>query len=117
MSVSNNINAAQAVTKLRAAVQQATYRAAASIQTLAVSRTPIEQGDLRGSTTLRMIDEASAARTEIAYNMIYSSRQHEETGWNHPRGGQAKYLESAMQDGQDEAKAIIRNHLKGILNG
>lgn len=117
MSVSNNINSGQAVAKLQAAVQQATYRAAASIQTLAVSRTPIEQGDLRGSTTLRMVDEASAARTEISYNMIYAARQHEETGWNHPRGGQAKYLESAMQDGQDEAKAIIRNHLKGILNG
>lgn len=117
MSVSNNINAAQAVVKLQASLAVASYRAAASIQTLAVSRTPIEQGDLRGSTTLRMVDEASAARTEIAYNMIYAARQHEETGWNHPRGGQAKYLESAMRDGQDEAKAIIRNHLKGILNG
>lgn len=117
MSVNNNINVAQAVAKLQAALSIASYRAAASIQTLAVSRTPIEQGDLRGSTTLRMVDEASAARTEIAYNMIYAARQHEETGWNHPRGGQAKYLESAMQDGQDEARAIIRNHLKGILNG
>ena len=117
MSVSNNINAAQAVAKVQAALSVASYRAAASIQTLAVSRTPIEQGDLRGSTTLRMVDEASAARTEISYNMIYAARQHEETGWNHPRGGQAKYLESAIQDGQDDAKAIIRNHLKGILNG
>ena len=117
MSVDNNINAAQAVVKLQASLAIATYRAAASIQTLAVSRTPIEQGDLRASTTLRMVDEASAARTEITYNMVYAARQHEEVGWNHPRGGQAKYLESAMQDGQEDARAIIRNHLKGILNG
>lgn len=117
MSVSNNINAAQAITKIQAALATASYRAAASIQTLAVDRTPIEQGDLRGTTTLRTVTEASAARTEIAYNMIYATRQHEETGWNHPRGGQAKYLESAMKDGQDDAQAIIRNHLKGILNG
>ena len=117
MSVNNNINAAQAIAGLRAALATASYRAAASIQTRAVSRTPIEQGDLRGSTTLRTVNEASAARTEIAYNMIYATRQHEEVGWNHPRGGQAKYLESAMQDGQDQARNIIENHLKGVLNG
>lgn len=117
MSVDNNINTAQAVAKLRAAVQQATFRAAASIQTLAVSRTPIEQGELRDTTRVEEQHAGDVARAEVSYNKIYATRQHEEIGWNHPRGGQAKYLESAMQDGQDQARNIIQNHLKGVLNG
>ena len=117
MSVNNNINTAQAVAKIRAAFQEATYRAAASIQTLALPRTPIEQGELRDTSHLEEMPSGNIARTEVSYNKIYATRQHEETGWNHPRGGQAKYLESAMQDGQDNARNIIENHLKGILNG
>ena len=113
----NNINAAQAVVKLQASLAIATYRAAASIQTLAVSRTPIEQGELRDSAHVEEKHAGDVARAEVSYNKIYATRQHEETGWNHPRGGQAKYLESALTDGQGKAREIVQNHLKGVLNG
>ena len=117
MSVNNNINTAQAAAKLRAAVQEATYRAAVSIQTLAVSRTPIEQGELRDSAHVEEQHAGDVARAEVGFNKIYATRQHEETGWNHPRGGQAKYLESALTDGQQKAREIAQNHLRGVLNG
>lgn len=117
MSVHNNINTAQVAGKLEAALQIGVYRAAAAIHTHAVSLTPIEQGDLRSSSTVKMVTEQSAARAAIAFNMIYATRQHEETGWQHPRGGQAKFLETALDQKQDEARKIIANHLRSVLNG
>lgn len=79
---------------------------------------PIEEGTLRGSGQLDYIvngvrfqgasGEAAArgaakraamsgmpviAEVEISFSTPYAARQHEETDWEHPRGGHAKYLE------------------------
>lgn len=119
MSVENTIRVGDVPARIQAAAQVAAYRAAAAIHTHAVSLTPIEQGDLRSSSTVKMDGNTPGdqARAEIAYNMVYAARQHEETGWQHPRGGQAKFLHTALQQKQAEARAIIINHLKGALNG
>lgn len=33
---------------------------------------------------------------EVSFSTVYAARQHEETTWDHPRGGQAKYLEGPL---------------------
>ena len=90
---------------------------AEAILTEAIDETPIDTGTLRRSGTVTVgklpdsarIYEAAEAGNEmkdafpekigkekavyISFNTPYARRQHEELGYNHPRGGKAKYLE------------------------
>lgn len=50
---------------------------------------PIDTGDLRGSG----FAEINKNEATIGYTEPYALRQHEELSYNHPQGGQAKYLE------------------------
>jgi hypothetical protein len=80
---------------------------------------PIEEGTLRASAALALIvgghrfegpgalvgaihyarelarlGHAFTVEAEVSFNEIYAARQHEELTWQHPKGGQAKYLET-----------------------
>jgi len=90
---------------------------AEAILTEAIDEAPIDTGTLRRSGTVTVgklpdsarIYEAAEAGNEmkdafpekigkekavyISFNTPYARRQHEELGYNHPRGGKAKYLE------------------------
>lgn len=65
------------------------YEAAQILQDLAVQRTPIQDGILRASA--RATSEGLDAA--VSFNTPYAVRQHEELGYQHPNGGEAKYLE------------------------
>ncbi len=90
---------------------------AESILTEAIDETPIETGTLRRSGTVTVgalpdgaqVYEAAESGSDmkdafpgpegkekavyISFNTPYARRQHEELGYQHPRGGKAKYLE------------------------
>lgn len=69
---------------------------------------PVDTGDLRndclaelnGQTifsrrtpTASTVAPTTSAVGSVGYSLPYALRQHEELGYNHPKGGQAKYLE------------------------
>lgn len=87
----------------------------------AVERAPVEEGTLRASAELVLIvngarfagagmllEAQAAARAivavgrrlavdaEVSFNTVYAARQHEETTWRHPKGGQAKFLSEPL---------------------
>lgn len=90
---------------------------AEAILTEAIDETPIDTGTLRRSGTVTVgalpdveqVYEAAKDGSEmkdafpekigkekavyISFNTPYARRQHEEVGYEHPRGGKAKYLE------------------------
>lgn len=90
---------------------------AEAILTEAIDEAPVDTGTLRRSGTVTVgklpdgerVFEAAEAGNEmkdafqekigkekavyISFNTPYARRQHEEVGYNHPRGGKAKYLE------------------------
>lgn len=95
-------------------------------------RAPIEEGILRGSGEVAFIVDgtrfegtgayeaalafaiaqarAGALRelnVEVSYNTVYAARQHEELDWDHPLGGQAKYLESVLLEDAARYPAVI----------
>jgi hypothetical protein len=103
-------------------------------------RAPIEEGTLRGSgevafivngrrfegdgafeaalgyaITLATAGTLRSMHVETSYNTVYAARQHEELDWQHPLGGQAKYLESVVLEDAARYPAIIaaeqRRHL------
>lgn len=86
-------------------------------------RAPVDEGTLRASAEVAFIVDGHrfdgdnayeaalaaavvAARAgvlrrveaDVSFNTVYAARQHEETEWIHPKGGEAKYLESAMRE-------------------
>ena len=92
---------------------------------IAVERAPVDTGDLRGSGFLDLDGEQYAQgeaagsvsvvssvpenTTEalLGFNAPYAAGQHEHTEYDHPRGGQPKYLESAIVENQDRLLALI----------
>jgi hypothetical protein len=87
----------------------------------AVSLAPVDTGDLR-SSGFATINGQEVARGkedgtiesqrpnfkernlqgEVAFSSVYAFRQHEELEWNHPQGGQAKYLEDPFKKNIDK---------------
>jgi len=67
------------------------------------NRVPVRDGDLRDSGTTAVSGDEAA----IGYDTPYAARQHEEIGWNHPNGGQAKFLETALNDRADDVMQIL----------
>ena len=90
-------------------------------------RAPVDTGDLRGSVLVEMDNTVIAKGNEsggltitgnapenstkgsVSYNTPYAANQHEHTEYDHPLGGQAKYLESVLTGEKDR----IVQHIAG----
>lgn len=107
-----SLNIAAAAARIRAAVDRGAVEGAMMLQTYAVERTPRLEGALQGSTEVK---DTGVGEADVTYNIIYAARQHEETGWNHPRGGQAKFLESSAADYGTQIAQAVAKAVKGAL--
>lgn len=80
-------------------------RAANDLLARAVPLAPIETGRLRDSavgpdpeTGEHFVERDDYVEATVSFNTPYAARQHEELEWNHPVGGQAKYLEQPFKE-------------------
>ena len=46
---------------------------------------------------------------------MYAARQHEELDWNHPKGGEAKYLQKAIQENAGRLGNLIEAGQRAIM--
>lgn len=101
------------------------------IATESQQRAPVDTGDLRGSVEVKIDGEQyahgeksggititstlpdTATKGEASYNTKYAANQHEHTEYDHPKGGQAKYLESVLVEEKDRILKLIA---EGIIN-
>ena len=74
------------------------------VRGVAVNRTPVDTADLRNSATATVDD--SSLEAGVAYDTPYALDVHESVGAYH-QVGQSKYLESAMNDAGQTAKALV----------
>lgn len=106
-----------------AAKRELIHEFALAVMGLAARRAPIDVGDLRGSFVVEVNGDRWAHtesdpsggvrvvmdRTDVPEDdqvvvyigtsgIPYAARQHEELTYRHPKGGQAKYLESALNE-------------------
>lgn len=58
---------------------------------------PLEEGTLAGSADVETIETPGGVEVVGSFSLIYAARQHEELGWAHREGRQAKYLEAPMK--------------------
>lgn len=114
MSLEWNADALKA--RITAGARAGVVEAAQAVATASQDLTPVLEGVLRAATHVHMpIQQGDEIVGGVGNNTIYAARQHEETSWNHPRGGQAKYMETAMNQNEDAVRQTIVNHIKGAI--
>lgn len=97
------------------AARSAALAGASLIKDEAVQRTPVETGTLRNSAKVDVGAEGGRVRAVVSYNTPYAARQHEEVGWNHPGGGEAKYLENAVTAKRAEVERVIADAIRNAV--
>lgn len=87
-------------------------------------RVPIDTGAMRASVDVQMDvagDDATAMvsvrRPDIgrADGTIVTIVQHEDTSLNHPRGGEAKFLERSFREYEGQAKTTFAQNISAAL--
>ena len=86
--------------RIEAAGVAALHEAAEFIGGAADAQTPKDTGALVESRQIEVDDNHAV----ISYNTPYAHRQHEDLTYNHPNGGNAKYLENPMRS---DAEVVI----------
>lgn len=94
--------------ELEHAVERAVTKCGEHLLGEAQRNAPVEEGTLRASGDLE-IHHAAGGRiiAEVSFSTAYAARQHEELDWDHPKGGEAKYLERALVENADRYTRII----------
>lgn len=95
-------------------------------------RAPVDMGDLRGSGYVEMAGQTiarsessggvvasggipkDAAAVIVGFSAPYAAIQHEQVFDNHPHSGEAKYLESVLEEKQDD---VLRRIFEGAQQG
>ncbi len=120
-------NLQKATSDVKGGVVRGIEDAALDLLNNSVRQAPVDTGALRGSASVTFGQTDIARGTEsgavevvasagpndeplavIGYGEIYSLRQHEEETWQHPRGGNAKFLQKPFQENQNRYVEHIR---------
>lgn len=96
---------------VEAAIERGIFMACEALKANALDRTPFAEGDLRQSA----MASAEGTRGVVSYNTPYAVRQHEDVTLNHPNGGEAKFLEKAVNDFCAEFVDIVKAAVGGAL--
>ena len=75
---------------------------------------PLDTGDLRGAGEGDVNVNGDEIIGTVSFNKPYAMKQHEEMGYIHPRGGQAKYLEQPLNENRDRYKDFIKNKIREV---
>ncbi len=101
---------------IRRAAEKATRESMIDLQGRAQRLAPIETGDLRASAqwAVKAMPDGSIVGG-VAFPLPYAAAQHEGVDFNHPRGGEAKYLERPLKENADRYSKHVSNTIKREL--
>lgn len=91
--------------------ERGVYLAAEHLLGVSRQQVPRDEGTLQRSGATA----TDGLHGVVSYDTPYAVRQHEELTWNHPRGGNAKYLEGPMGTESDTMQAVIHQAIKQRL--
>lgn len=101
--------------RFRAAARRAVTMVGEDLLGEAQRRAPIEEGTLRASGELEVEERGDTITAVVSFNTVYAARQHEELDWDHPLGGQAKYLESVLREREPRYRRAIDAAIRRAL--
>lgn len=98
MAITNTlISAAVLERAAKAAAERAVDKVTAAASGEAQRNAPVEFGDLRANVTIKDAEtHGNSTRATFTFEEDYAAVQHEEMGFQHPRGGGPKYAERAL---------------------
>lgn len=96
------------------ATGHAIYAEGYEIQREATHRAPVEFAVLRNSV-YTTVPRPSDIVTEVGFGTEYAVAQHEGLRFNHPRGGEAKYLENAINARSSGMLKRLRDYIKVLV--
>lgn len=97
----------------RGAVKYSLRRISLDLKGKAMRRAPVKKGFLRRSAFSASDDRSLT----VGFTEVYATRQHEETTWKHPKGGQAKYLEKPLEESLDSYIRVIEQAVAEAMGG
>lgn len=117
MARSGNISGINAViqnlqnirTNVQNKVVQAVTESCLDLQRRSVELAPVDTGDMRGSAKTDVEANSNQVKGTVSFNTPYALEQHETLWYNHPRGGQAKYLEQPARENEERYKNNIKD--------
>lgn len=74
---------------------------------------PVDTGTLKESGAIST--DKKAQIVTISYNTPYARKQHEDNTLNHPKGGQAKYLEQPFNEKSKEIEIYVGESINKLL--
>lgn len=121
----------------RRAVGQEVSLAALDLLSEAVRLAPVKEGTLRGSGSVHFGGKRIATGSDfdalaipgeaasggegtgpmtaaVIFNTVYATAQHERMDFNHPKGGQAKYLETPLERNRKQYERRIAEAVKKV---
>ncbi len=104
--------------RVRAAAEIAVDEVADKVLGESINLAPIETGRLRESAKVtNHRDDVRGYTDQVSFNTPYAARQHEELSYQHPNGGQSKYLESALKSNIPGLEDHIARRVKEAVDG
>jgi hypothetical protein len=76
---------------------------------------PRDEGTLAGTGSGQVEVIGNRVTGRVTFDTPYAKRQHEELTWNHPKGGNAKYLEGPLTNNAAKYEAVIAAVIKRRL--
>ncbi len=96
---------------IRSAVTEGVGKALHHILDVSNENVPMDMGDLKRSGKVKQDGFGGT----ITYDEEYAVAQHERLDFHHPKGGSAKYLESAMNTEASKVAEIVAREVRGRL--
>ena len=110
------------VDRVRNALARQNYDNARDLAEKASDLAPVEHGDLRGSLEPGgehglFNSEAGGLIMTVGSELPYAAVQHEDLTFNHPLGGQAKYLETPLNENRSEYMRRLAGAAREAMKG
>jgi hypothetical protein len=73
-----------------------------------------DDGSISQVGSVPSVTPGSVIKGTVSYNTPYAARQHEELGYKHKEGKQAKYLETPLKENVQKYTKNIADAIKGV---
>ena len=104
-----NLEGAALASRTAGASQAALQAAGEDIRQRSCAIAPKRSGAMVGSSQVAV----EGNRVRVSYGVAYARIQHDARGFHHPRGGQARFLAEAAQDGRS-AEVMRQAFINGL---
>lgn len=99
--------------KMEQAAKQALAETAVKVAIDSQALVPVDTGELRDSLIVSELVEVDGGYDiTISYQAPYAGKVHEDLDDNHPRGGQAKFLETPFLQAGDTLTNLLTKEIK-----